>query len=442
MTSKKCFVSVAICVILTYAMLISVYTISLRTLIDGMGIPAESTMTLSTSSRHNSGKTLIQKRKLSQNSERIGNPNWIIPSRVINLKPNDRSQDMEASARYGKDRTQVPDIHIESSQRPLTRPPDGVKVPSISTPPPWAPPLTERPDMVIILTEGRSGSTWLMETLDLPNNSMSFFEPLNNEMSHRYRATKGKDETEEELAHRWRMRIFTGICHCQLSSYEVGSITGWQKNYSPEILSNYKLRQVEKDCLNTDIRIAKPIRLYNATELKDLQQNCPKFKVVHLVRDPRAVIFSRMITFKELYDGNRILGPFIKGGLDAFSNDYVAEAAKTLCENNIRSIKEGDSDWLTDRYVRVRYEDFAVDSVKVAQDLYHFLGQPFTKTIKNLVYKSSHQHAGFGGYATQKNSSLVLGYWKVRLLDRHLEVIDKVCKEYMNLVGYTPGRDA
>ena len=300
-----------------------------------------------------------------------------------------------------------------------------------------------KPDVVVIMTESRSGSTWLMNTLSFPDNVMFFFEPLNSRVSDRFLRSLQEGETEEEALVRWRMSKLAGICNCKLSIRDVGTTSGWQKNYSPEVLKQMRMSDVERDCKTKAIKVAKPIRLYDISELKFLPSlDCSNFKVIHLVRDPRAVMMSRMLTFHELYDGNKKLGPYIRGSLEAFSDEYVAKASNDYCSHHTNSIRFSRESWLASKYLRVRYEDFARAPEAAAREMYHFIGQSYTAKVRDYVYESTHQSQGAGGYGTFKNTLKVLDSWKKKILLRHLDVIDRECKELMQTLDYKPGNYA
>ena len=246
--------------------------------------------------------------------------------------------------------------------------------------------------------------------------------------------------TEEASLALWRATKLAQICTCELSRYDAGGVAGYHRNYAHRVINS---KYVQDDCLyNRTTRVAKTIRLYDIMELSQLPElGCPDFRVVHLLRDPRAVLVSRMKTFHELYDGNKVLGPHVDGPMENFSNEYVEQAARDLCGHHVSNMNHGAEPWLQGRYTRVLYEDIALDPVGVARQLYQFIGQHFTADDERFVYESSHSDKEGGGYEVSKNTSHVLNEWKDRILPRHLEVIEEACREVFLRVGYQFGKD-
>ena len=319
---------------------------------------------------------------------------------------------------------------------------------------------SENTKMVLILTESRHGSTWLMDMLSYPDTSVPVFEPLNTPFLKMYARS---DEIRKEALDNghdpaiygdWRSVILARICLCdfhgdkiedlKLSGRRYGSIAGIgykAKRFGMEYKEVFynSLRMCER---NDSMTVPKTIRLYNISELSILPQlGCPNFKVIHLVRDPRAVFLSRMRVFHELYDGNILLGDRFKGQ-EAFSEEYMRRAARDLCSHHVHNYQVGINppDWLKDRYKMVIYEDMATEPDVWARDLLNFIGTPYTDIHKEYVYNTTHiKERGEkekGSYSVERESKEIVNFWKKKLIPSHWKTIEEECKDLLEIMGY------
>ena len=193
--------------------------------------------------------------------------------------------------------------------------------------------------------------------------------------------------------------------------------------------------------------VPKTIRYYNISTMYKVQDfGCDNFKVVHLVRDPRAVLNSRMSVFHELYDGNKYLGAHIsdKEGQAGFSKEYMTEAAHWMCSHHLDNYKLGMNPppWLKGRYKMVRFEDLAESPQQVTRDLLHFIGVKYTAKYREYVYNLTHvkdRGGKEGGYfGVERQSSEILDAWKKKLIEPHWRTIEKVCADMMKAFNYEP----
>lgn len=134
-------------------------------------------------------------------------------------------------------------------------------------------------------------------------------------------------------------------------------------------------RIVEKNCLahlqtqcdRRKLRVAKVVR-GTMLSMEALLGKHPNFRVVHLVRDPRAVVLSR----KE-FDSSA-LGSYTL--LNA--NDTLAREAKLLCQSVVRDIRvrlELERKY-PGRIYPIVYDDMMRELLGVARNLYRFLDYP------------------------------------------------------------------
>ena len=324
--------------------------------------------------------------------------------------------------------------------------------------------LPKQPKMVLVLTGSRHGSTWLMDMLSVREEAVPVFEPLNSAPFLKMYAV-AKETRDETLAMGydpvkyadWREVYLARICLCDWHGIMVPkekdrhfqSIMGL--GYKAKRLgTDYKMeyKQSMEKCLDKGtMMVPKTIRYYNMTTLhKIIDFGCDNFKVIHLVRDPRAVMNSRMSVFHELYDGNKLLGAHIKdkAGQAGFNESYMTTAADWMCSHHLENYKLGMNPppWLKDRYKMVRYEDLAEFPQVWARELLHFIGVSYTAKYKEYVYNTTHVKdrgkKDGGYYGVERQSIEMLDKWKEKLIESHWRTIEKVCAEMMKAFNYKP----
>ena len=316
----------------------------------------------------------------------------------------------------------------------------------------------EKTKMVLILTESRHGSTWLMDLLSYPETSVPLFEPLNTPFLKMYaisedvRAEALQEGYDPAEYGDWREVILARICLCDFTGKKIESGRKYGGIHGLGYKAKRKGTDLKKESAisvamcdhKESLIVPKTIRLYNITELSLLPElGCHNFKIIHLVRDPRAVLLSRMKVFHELYDGNKLLGEHLTDQV-SFSEEYMRRAARDLCSHHVYNYQIGMNppDWLKDRYKMVKYEDIAADPDRWARDLLHFVGARYTAVYKEYVYNTSHIHArgqkDKGSYAVERESKEILNSWRGYLIESHWKTIEEECQGLMRIMGYQP----
>ena len=158
---------------------------------------------------------------------------------------------------------------------------------------------------------------------------MYVFEPLDPRAYSHRQAKLGLANDEAKL------RILNSICNCNFGVLpSLGRATALgrergsrQSSYSLVTEYNKGDASMNRLCSSFEMRVAKCIKLYDIDLLSSLAlTGCADLKVLHLVRDPRAVIRSRMVTFHELYSGNA-------AKIKTMNDSYIQAAAADLCNN-------------------------------------------------------------------------------------------------------------
>ncbi|XP_016127849.1 carbohydrate sulfotransferase 3-like [Sinocyclocheilus grahami] len=189
-------------------------------------------------------------------------------------------------------------------------------------------------------------------------------------------------------------------------------------------------------CLGKQHRVIKTVRVRQLDTLRSLVED-PRLdiKLIQLVRDPRAILASRMVAFARKYQNWKSWA--VNG--DVPIEDEEVKRLEGNC-NNIRISAElglSQPKWLKNRYMLVRYEDIARYPMQKAAEMYNFTGIPMMTQARDWILKNTHSSTEASGvYSTQKNSSEQVEKWRLSIPFKLAQVVQKVCGPTMKLFGY------
>jgi len=174
--------------------------------------------------------------------------------------------------------------------------------------------------------------------------------------------------------------------------------------------------QMTRSCEDSSMLVLKFIRLTMA-DAAALLPYFPNMKIVHLVRDPRAVIVSRdQLTAK---------------GPEATVPEFCSRMRQNLRETT-RLMLEDRS-----RVTVMHYEDMAETPLAEAKNLYSALGINFTGTIELYIKSLTEASLETCEFCIErKNSSLVAAAWRNKIQPSTNTVINSECGDVMNVLGY------
>ncbi|XP_006814671.1 carbohydrate sulfotransferase 1-like [Saccoglossus kowalevskii] len=190
-----------------------------------------------------------------------------------------------------------------------------------------------------------------------------------------------------------------------------------------------KLFDLTKACKNKRHVAVKEIRFYKLDTLRTLAEDPNlNFKIIHLVRDPRAIINSRENSFFSNHDFKRKRVPW----------DEVTDLCKDL-QHNLDLITTLPQ-WLKGKYFLVRYEDLALRPLEATRDIYNFSGMPMDEDVEKWVYENTQTEQG-GDLSTTRNSTERVTAWRNELSFSVIADIQNKCKEPMEMLGYISLQD-
>lgn len=182
------------------------------------------------------------------------------------------------------------------------------------------------------------------------------------------------------------------------------------------------VKQLQKKCESSRVIVIKTIR----TEMRlarKLMEELHNLKVIHLVRDPRAVLRSQK-EVKQCTESS--------GGIHGCTRRLCKQLENDLIEEKL-ILRDSP-----DRLYPVVYEDIAKQPIKMANRLHEFAGYEFTEKTKLFVYNVT--MAGTGNeqpYSTRRsNSSKHIDDWKKAMDPVFVDVIQERCNYLLRHYGF------
>ena len=179
------------------------------------------------------------------------------------------------------------------------------------------------------------------------------------------------------------------------------------------------MRHMPRVCKDSTHKVTKVLRL--TTDLFiPLLRSRENLKVIHLLRDPRAIINSRIVT--QWYPSR--------------TEESAIENAKSLCNKMLYDFRAGQKvqKLFPDRFRFIYYEDFSVDILNKTKILYDYLGmnvnEKYYTEIMNLpVFKN----ATADDSERKKNSAF---WWRTTLKWDIVNKMEDICKDVYKELGF------
>ncbi|XP_077166639.1 carbohydrate sulfotransferase 4-like [Paroedura picta] len=204
------------------------------------------------------------------------------------------------------------------------------------------------------------------------------------------------------------------------------------------LCGKYPFVKVSEACQTYSHVVLKEVRLFSLKALYSLFHDPSlTLKIIHLVRDPRAVFHSREHTAGQLaQDSNIVVGH--KGGLKEIESYAVM---REICKSHLEIYTQGICalpSLLQGRYLLVRYEDIVQDPLALVVQLYHFAGLRFPPRLKAWVHNITHGHGlGTGAFDVGSRDAInVSQAWRKTLPYPKVAKLQAMCNEAMGVLGY------
>jgi len=212
---------------------------------------------------------------------------------------------------------------------------------------------------------------------------------------------------------------------------------------------NTKLTQelLREACTSRKITVVKimQFRLPDDIGVQQLQRVCSseptQFEclIIHLVRDPRAVLSSlirRRFFLHDRYDRNLIR----LHDKNQQAKEFVMRRTRRLCslgEENLNYVNEERPNWFKSRYILVRYEDIISNLYSTVIRLYNFTGLPVVTSIRQWILEGKRPVKTYGAeFSITKRDGYRIQNWRFRTRESLVSEFEEVCWPLMYMMGY------
>ncbi|XP_074154521.1 carbohydrate sulfotransferase 2 [Sminthopsis crassicaudata] len=223
-----------------------------------------------------------------------------------------------------------------------------------------------------------------------------------------------------------------------------------------------RLARFEEECRKYRTLVIKGVRVFDVAVLAPLLRDpALDLKVIHLVRDPRAVASSRIRSRHGLIreslqvvrsrDPRAHRMPFLeaaghklggkKEGLGGGPADYHALGAmEVICNSMAKTLQTAlqPPDWLRGHYLVVRYEDLVGDPVKTLRRVYDFVGLLVSPEMEQFALNMT---SGSGSSSkpfvvSARNATQAANAWRAALTFQQIKQVEEFCYQPMAVLGY------
>lgn len=206
------------------------------------------------------------------------------------------------------------------------------------------------------------------------------------------------------------------------------------------------LTKAQEVCKKSRIVAAKTTRLKSLKILEEFK-DMDNFHLVYMVRDPRALVASRLAVYERQFAAENQATP-----------SWVMEDFKHVCDRYIENwnyLASEEGKWLKEKLILIRYEDFALNPEAYVRKIYKILNikpQDINAImhVEESIYKMTHanldedlvpgheQTIEFEDYSTDKDAEKVAFAWKDRLSFPVAKLVqDESCgRGLMHALGY------
>ncbi|XP_057691759.1 carbohydrate sulfotransferase 6 [Corythoichthys intestinalis] len=198
---------------------------------------------------------------------------------------------------------------------------------------------------------------------------------------------------------------------------------------------------VQDACVSYSHVVLKSVRVFELESLYPLFEDPSlDLRIIHLVRDPRAVVRSREQSAKAFVSDSAVV--LEQRSIPAAEVQY--QVMQEICQSHVRISERAlqtPPPFLKGRYKMVRYEDVARNPQEEIRAMYEFVGLDMTNQMEGWIYKLTHGK-GKGSVKeafqiTSRNAADVSQAWRTTLPHNKVKRIQEVCKAAMSLFGYT-----
>uniref|UniRef100_A0A7M4DUV6 Sulfotransferase n=1 Tax=Crocodylus porosus TaxID=8502 RepID=A0A7M4DUV6_CROPO len=345
-------------------------------------------------------------------------------------------------------------------------------IPQPSRPQPQPPPQPPQPpaapgqrQLVYVFTTWRSGSSFFGELFNQNPDVFFLYEPV----WHVWQKLYPGDAVSLQGAAR---DMLGALYRCDLSVFQLYSTAGTGRNlttlgifgaatnkvicsaplcpaYRKDVVGlvddkvckkcpPQRLGLLQEQCRQYRTLVIKGVRVFDLAVLAPLLHDpALRLKVIHLVRDPRAVASSRIKSRHGLIRESLQ----VEGGGGGGGSDYHALGAmEVICSSMARTLQTAlhPPDWLQGNYLAVRYEDLVVDPIKTLRQVYSFVNLVVSPEMEKFALNmtSGPGYSSKPFVVSARNATQALSAWRTALTYQQIKQIEEYCHQPMAVLGY------
>jgi keratan sulfate 6-sulfotransferase 1 len=205
-----------------------------------------------------------------------------------------------------------------------------------------------------------------------------------------------------------------------LKSYRIclnRNATRAKKNYYTKAKVERCLPLAINSCNNAKIRSIKSIRIgaYMADRLLELD---PDLRIIHYMRDPRAMFVSA-----------------VKLGYEKYNK--TEQWAKLWCyrmyrdHEHLRRLSKGN------KILELRYEDLATNFTKILPRMYSYIDRPLPQALIKWFQVNTNATKDNDVLGTsRKNSTITAFMWRSVIPDDVKKIVNRICLNVLNIYHY------
>ncbi|XP_041652424.1 carbohydrate sulfotransferase 1 [Cheilinus undulatus] len=237
------------------------------------------------------------------------------------------------------------------------------------------------------------------------------------------------------------------LCSPPVCSDGAGGATSGlpDETWCPKKCGALNLTLASLSCLSRGHVAIKTVRVPEVADLRTLTED-PRLdlKILHLVRDPRAVLASRMMAFSDQFRAWKMWNATGR------QPRYVDLSQITsTCKDMSASAETGlqRPAWLRGRYMLLRYEDLASNPKDKAAEIFRFVGLERDRRVDQWISKNTNRDASSPSewnyrYSTTRDSRAAAESWRLQLSFDIARTVQNLCNHTLALLGYRPVQSA
>lgn len=283
--------------------------------------------------------------------------------------------------------------------------------------------INTRNTVYILLSQPRSGSSWVGSFFDAHEDVFFVYEPFH---------PKAYENSDQHLSTEvMQTEILKSLCTCSFTtiapahglhhkSKALDRAKGIIKSMPPDP------EKMSSECKASRYTVAKILQLADPQIISTVSRlaQCD-IHIAHLIRDPRPSILSRMTTFKRFFSD--------QDEITEFTELMVQDSADLICREMMSRV-EGLSS--LPFYNSFKFEELKQNPVSGAKALFAGLEIPWTEGVESHVEQSSQGSSHGGGFGIVKDSANVGREWREDLPKEFRAAIELSCKDMMEYFKY------